>query len=77
VDWLARAQGVISPKYGWSLRLKLKKRTIVHLSPCTDLSAWPLSSVTVQSKLRAKAISQVRAQNNPYARITPWGPVCG
>jgi len=41
VDWLARDQGValeewksISPKYGWSLRLKLKKRTIVHLSPC-------------------------------------------
>ncbi len=41
VDWLAREQGVareewkcISPKYGWSLRLKLKKRTIVHLSPC-------------------------------------------
>jgi hypothetical protein len=24
----------ISPKYGWSLRLKLKKRTIVQLSPC-------------------------------------------
>ena len=41
VDWMAREQGValeewksISPKYGWSLRLKLKKRTIVHLSPC-------------------------------------------
>jgi hypothetical protein len=24
----------VSPKYGWSLRLKLKKRTIVHLAPC-------------------------------------------
>jgi hypothetical protein len=23
-----------SPKYGWSLRLKLKKRTIVYLGPC-------------------------------------------
>jgi hypothetical protein len=23
----------VSPKYGWSLRLKLKKRTIVYLSP--------------------------------------------
>jgi hypothetical protein len=40
VDWLAE-QGVAdqewkssSPKYGWSLRLKLKKRTIVYLSPC-------------------------------------------
>jgi Protein of unknown function (DUF3788) len=41
LDWLAHEQGValeewksISLKYGWSLRLKLKKRTIVHLSPC-------------------------------------------
>ncbi|HUJ32637.1 MAG TPA: DUF3788 domain-containing protein [Candidatus Acidoferrum sp.] len=41
VDWLADEHGVateewksISPKYGWALRLKLKKRTIVHLSPC-------------------------------------------
>jgi hypothetical protein len=40
VDWLAE-QGVadqewksVSPKYGWSLRLKLKKRTIVYLGPC-------------------------------------------
>ncbi len=40
VNWLAE-QGVaeqewqsISPKYGWSLRLKLKKRTIVYLGPC-------------------------------------------
>jgi hypothetical protein len=40
LDWLAE-QGVaelewksISPRYGWSLRPKLKKRTIVHLSPC-------------------------------------------
>jgi len=24
----------ISPKYGWSLRLSVKKRNIVHLSPC-------------------------------------------
>jgi len=41
VDWLAEEQGVgvqewksISLKYGWSLRLKLKKRTIIHMSPC-------------------------------------------
>ncbi|MGD0858986.1 MAG: DUF3788 domain-containing protein [Terracidiphilus sp.] len=40
VDWLAE-QGVAdqewkssSAKYGWSLRLKLKKRTIVYLGPC-------------------------------------------
>ena len=41
VDWLATEHNVaeqewksISLKYGWSLRLKLKKRTIVHLGPC-------------------------------------------
>ena len=41
VNWLAEEQGVaiqewksVSLKYGWSLRLKLKRRTIVHLSPC-------------------------------------------
>lgn len=41
VDWLAVEQGVVdkewkssSSKYGWSLRLKLKKRTIVYLAPC-------------------------------------------
>jgi hypothetical protein len=40
VDWLAE-QGVaeqewksVSAKYGWALRLKLKKRTIVYLGPC-------------------------------------------
>ena len=40
VNWLAE-KGVadqewksISPKYGWSLCLKLKKRTIVYLVPC-------------------------------------------
>jgi hypothetical protein len=41
VDWLAEEHGVavqewksISLKYGWSLRLKLKKRTIIHMAPC-------------------------------------------
>lgn len=40
LDWLAE-QGVAdhewkssSPKYGWSLRPKLKKRTIAYLGPC-------------------------------------------
>ncbi|HET6170317.1 MAG TPA: DUF3788 family protein [Terracidiphilus sp.] len=26
----------VSPKYGWSLRLKRKTRTIVYLGPCAD-----------------------------------------
>ncbi len=41
VGWLATEKGVAeeewkstSPKYGWSLRLKLKKRTILYLAPC-------------------------------------------
>jgi hypothetical protein len=41
IDWLAKEHGVVdrewrsfSPKYGWTLLLKLKKRTIVHLGPC-------------------------------------------
>jgi hypothetical protein len=41
VDWLKEEQGVSeqewkssSPKNGWSLLLKLKKRTIVYLAPC-------------------------------------------
>jgi hypothetical protein len=40
LDWLAE-QGVadqewksVSAKYGWGLRMKLKKRTIVYLGPC-------------------------------------------
>src|ERR1039458_1309558 len=40
LGWLAE-QGVadqewksVSPKYGWALRMKLKKRTIVYLGPC-------------------------------------------
>jgi len=39
--WLAEEKGVadqewssVSPKYGWALRMKLKKRNIVYLSPC-------------------------------------------
>lgn len=41
VNWLVTEQGLdgqewksSSPKYGWSLRLKLKKRTIAYLGPC-------------------------------------------
>jgi hypothetical protein len=41
VNWLATEKGVTdqewkssSPKHGWTLRLKLKKRAILYLSPC-------------------------------------------
>jgi len=40
VGWMAQQHGVTetewksySPKYGWSCKLKLKKRNILHLSP--------------------------------------------
>lgn len=41
LNWLAEDKGVTdqewkstSPKYGWSLLMKLKKRTILYLGPC-------------------------------------------
>jgi hypothetical protein len=41
LDWLAEEKGITeqewnssSPKYGWALRMKLKKRNIVYLGPC-------------------------------------------
>jgi hypothetical protein len=42
IDWLSTEKGVsevewkgVNPnKYGWSARLKLKKRTIVYMGPC-------------------------------------------
>ncbi len=41
LDWIAEHHSVTirewnsySPKHGWSLRLKIKKRNIVYLSPC-------------------------------------------
>jgi hypothetical protein len=41
IDWLGEEKGVtdqqwssISPKYGWTLRMKLKKRNIIYLGPC-------------------------------------------
>jgi hypothetical protein len=41
IEWLITEQGIdqqewksLSPKYGWTLRMKLKKRTVVYLGPC-------------------------------------------
>lgn len=41
LDWLEDEKGITeqewnssSPKYGWALRMKLKKRNIVYLGPC-------------------------------------------
>jgi hypothetical protein len=43
VDWMAKEHGVTvqewkcySPKYGWTVKLMLKKRAILHLGPCNS-----------------------------------------
>ena len=47
-----------SPKYGWSLRLKLKKRTIVYLAPCNDC-------FRVAFVLGDRAVAAARQSNLP------------
>ena len=65
VEALAKEQGVTeqewkssSVKYGWSLRLKQKKRTIVYLSPCKD-------HFLVSFALGEKAIKAARQSDLP------------
>jgi hypothetical protein len=62
---LARHHGVVdqewksvSPKYGWSLRLKQQKRTIAYLSPCTD-------SFIVSIVLGDRAVQAARGKKLP------------
>jgi hypothetical protein len=64
LKWLA-AQGIteqewksVSPKYGWALRLKLKKRTILYLAPCADC-------FTASFALGDKAVSATRGIGLP------------
>lgn len=63
IDGLAKDHGVsieewnsFSLKYGWSLRLKLKKRTIIHLSPCDGCfrAAFILGDRAVKATRTAK-----------------------
>ena len=81
VDWLAE-QGVtehvwqsISPKYGWSLRLKLKKRTIVYFGPCDDCFrvAFVLGDRAVAAARRSdlpKGTLKLLAEAKKYAEGT-------
>ncbi len=82
IDWLATEKGVaeqewksISPKYGWSLRLKLKKRTILYLGPCSKCFrvAFVLSDQAVEatrnSKL-SKSVLKLLAESTHYAEGT-------
>lgn len=61
--WMAEKQDVpdqewmsSSPKYGWSLRLKLKKRTIVYLGPCNGCfrAAFVLGDRAVEAARQSK-----------------------
>ncbi|MGZ4840094.1 MAG: DUF3788 domain-containing protein [Terriglobales bacterium] len=69
VKWLAEEQGVavqewksISLKYGWSLRLKREKRTIIYLSPRSGC-------FLVSFVLGDKAIKAARHSNLPKSLV--------
>lgn len=82
VHWFAEQEGVtvqewksISPKYGWSLRLKLKARTIVHLAPCHDCFrvAFILGDKAVKAALHTdlpKSVTKAIADAPRYAEGT-------
>ncbi len=67
LDWFNKEQGVnihewtsYLPKYGWTLRLKLKKRTIVYLGPGEG-------RFQVMFILGAKAVAAAQTSNLPKA----------
>ena len=82
VHWFAEREGVavqewksVSPKYGWSLRLKLKARTIVHMAPCRDCFqvAFILGDRAVKAALHSdlpKSLAQAIADAPRYAEGT-------
>ncbi len=68
VAWMGEEKGVgtqewksYSVKYGWTVQLKLKKRTIVHLSPCRGciVVLFILSDRAVQAARQAKLSKSV------------------
>ena len=67
LDWLKEDQHLVerewtsySPKYGWALRVKRKKRNIVYLGPCKGC-------FRVSFVLGAKAVLAARASHLPKA----------
>ena len=52
----------VSPKYGWSLRPLLKKRTILWMGPCQDC-------FRVSFALGDKAVAAARASELPKALL--------
>jgi hypothetical protein len=69
IEWLASALGVVDQewkgiyvhKYGWSLTLKRKKRTIVYLGPCAGCfrAAFTLSDKAVAAAKEARLPKKV------------------
>jgi len=83
VDWMADKlgvetqewKGVYVNKYGWSLRLKLKKRTIVYMVPCAGCFrvAFVLGDKAVAAARQAKLpmkIQQALAEAPRYPEGT-------
>jgi hypothetical protein len=67
-------KGVYVQKYGWALTLRLKKRTIVYLAPCTGCfrAAFTLSDKAVAAAKAAKLPKNVQ-QALAEARRYPEG----
>jgi hypothetical protein len=66
----------VSPKYGWSLRPLLKKRTILWMGPCKDCFrvSFALSDKAVATALASKlpkALHEQIASARRYAEGTP------
>jgi hypothetical protein len=82
IEWMAREHSVtaqewksLAPKYGWSVRLKVKNRNIVYLGPCTG--SFQVSFVLGDRAMNAarrgqfpRAVSQVIAEAPHYAEGT-------
>jgi hypothetical protein len=82
VDWLADTHGVLvqewksdSLRYGWSLRLKKKDRTIVYLGPCqgcfrVSFVLGPRAMEAVHQTQFSPAVTQAIAEAPHYAEGT-------
>ena len=82
IHWLAEEQQVseqewksLSPKYGWTLRIKANHRTIVYLGPCRGCfrASFILADRAVASALQAdlpKAVIQAIKEAPHYAEGT-------
>jgi hypothetical protein len=76
LDWFSKEKSVgvrewksSSPKYGWSLLLKLKKRTIVYLGPCDG--CFRVSFVLGD---RALAATRTSTLSKPILKILAGAP---